>query len=295
MDDSNEARAALAELQELMNRGSLRRALARALVILNDDEPEDDREVVMSELAKIRELALDLSLFLSDFTEAARLVGEQREAAEISAERAEQRSRVLRGACRLKDFEANGRESPSSLTPPDPVSQELIEAMILDAKGQLAVAERRYRTARSGDWPVPSGRFEHRTGRIEVECFSDLDDLSATALIALSGESLLWIPWDQIAALEVLEPRDRFEALLRPAVLKLEGGLEGRIEIPLVYSRGAGKQEEALMSSARFMLEQRGSYNRPLGWRSLRLETAEGEMILPFRDLKSFERSTNRA
>jgi len=77
--------------------------------------------------------------------------------------------------------------------------------------------------------------------------FRDLDDLTAGVFEVLTSTGrLLWIPVENVAALEFDAPLQPLDLLWRPAAMTVREGPEGKVFLPAVYAyQGAGSDDAA--------------------------------------------------
>lgn len=132
-----------------------------------------------------------------------------------------------------------GEAEPGALLPRPPEAEAALAAVRALARGDATEAEAALEVARAAA-PV-AGTLDDRP----FENIRDADDVLAPVLEVLHGDDYLWLPWRQIAWVELLPQRTWLDLAWHPAHLELRSGRELRSHLPGLYA-GSGARSAPL-------------------------------------------------
>ena len=88
--------------------------------------------------------------------------------------------------------------------------------------------------------PVIAGHLDGR----EFHGLRDADDRFASVLEVFSGADYLWLPWEAVRRVTLAPPAGALDAAFRPARVRLAGGADADVVLPLLYP-GSGAADGA--------------------------------------------------
>ena len=118
---------------------------------------------------------------------------------------------------------------------------------------------------------------------------------AANEKVAARGDScgdLVWVPWSELQSLRLEEGRLAFDSILRPGHLTRIGEAEEVrfMRVPMRYPRDPDAPGDARFLASGVMLEEKpGGLHVAHGWRTVALETEDGDAVVPLSGLVSLE------
>lgn len=145
---------------------------------------------------------------------------------------------LLEAELQRRDLFLEGRGEPGTTGPLPPAARAALAAVQAAAAGDVPAAEAAAARARSA--PRLQGHIDDRPFR-ELR---DAQDLTGPVLEALAAGRYLWLPFEELAWIEILPIRTLLDHLWVPAHIETRAGKELRVHIPALYvgsSRHGGR------------------------------------------------------
>lgn len=268
------------DLSEWLQRGNLAGALGEARIAVNEDPDAES----------VRHTLFVLLLIAGFPAEAREQAGELQRRHETFGEVHAEVLSLLDAAVAADAFLLRGEGGVGGLGPPTAELEACLEAcrclQIRDFEGAGTALAGRTPTKRPGVARLTTG------DELAFQSVRDVHDPTGAVLSVLVPDGLVWVPWSELQSLRLEEERLAFDSILRPGHLTRIGEAEEVrfMRVPMRYPRDPDAPGDARFLASGVMLEEKpGGLHVAHGWRTVALETEDGDAVVPLSGLVSLE------